>query len=140
MAFQTYNAEFGQGGLSFQYVKSAGGTWRPLEGTDLAGGSAENKTFSNQFTGQLLGFSGTGSLSTVFGYNSGANQFVRIIDGTTTGGNVIAVIAAGAQNNFSVDFGSKGVVIQSGVVVTMSTSPTTNTLTSDGLITVVWTT
>lgn len=134
MAFQNYNTELPHG-QAFLYVKDPIlDTWKPSESYD----SAYNRTVSNGFVGQLTGFISSGRLHSVFGYNSGAAQFVKLIDGTTTGGNVIGLNAVGAQSNFNITFPTNGVLVQSGIIVTMNSFPTGSAQTRDGFITVVW--
>ena len=146
MAFRTYSAEFGQGGQSFNYVKDeslgASGTWRPSATSDLnptlGTGSAYNTSYSNTFTSSFLSLSGAGKLLKVYGYNSGVAQFIKIIDGTTTGGNVIGVTAVGAQSNFNIDFSMPGVLINSGVVVALHLLPTGTPVVAGALISTFW--
>jgi hypothetical protein len=103
-----------------------------------SGADALSVTCSTVFTGSLAA-SDAASLHTVFGYNSGISQYLRVFDGTSSAGTLIGVIAIGAANNFSVDFTSKGAAVEDGVFVALSTSPNSQVnSSSNAIITIVW--
>jgi hypothetical protein len=140
------------------------GAWRPVTADDFAAGGGGGGTSgttdmaptiaaigsgnayeapatygcSINYTGSYLAKASAGTLLTIFGYNSGAQQFLRMYDGTGTNGNVIGVIAIGSANNFSADFTSKGISTVSGIFVATSSSPTSHSAGTNAIVTVVW--
>jgi len=82
------------------------------------------KSFTNGFSNRLLAKPSAGTLFGVNGYNNNTGiQYLHVYDNVNSGSNLINVIAVDAQNNFSVDFGSKGIQMNSGIFVCNSTTP-----------------
>ncbi len=85
-----------------------------------------SKSFTAGFANSLLAKSGQGSLFSVNGFSSYTGvQYLFVYDNFNSNSNLMTVLGLGAQDNFFVDFGDKGVVMNSGVYVTNSLSPTT---------------
>lgn len=132
------------------------GAWRPDTGGSTGGGTdmtATNakldtlnayntpcsRTCSTMFTGSLLAKASAGEIHSVFGYCSGASQYLRVYDGTNVSGSVIGVIAIPSSNNFSIDYSAKGAAVSNGIFVALSSSSTSHVATgADAIITIVW--
>ncbi len=148
-------------------INAPTGAWRPLRGSDFGGSTTVNVSgidtllvdtdeleglarsgnayaapasvsSSSLFTGSF-GVSSAREVHSVFGYSSGNAQYLRVYDGTGVNGTSIGVIAVGGQNNFSMDYGTKGARTTSGIFVAFSSSPVSHVASgSDGIITIIW--
>ena len=167
MADRTYSKAFEINRASpvFSYVEDStllggSGAWRPLRASDFGGGGGGSTDMgptilaiasgnantdpasvscSVNFTGSLLAKAAAGELVSIFGYCSGNAQYLRVYNGINESGSLVGVIAIPSANNFSVDFGAKGVDMSTGIFAALSSSPSSHVATgNDAIISIIW--
>ncbi len=153
MADRNYGSSFNQpkAAPAFCYIwddtlNSGSGMWRPQNADDGGGsggsGSTDmgptilaigsgvayeapaSKAFSSALSNRLLAKSGAGTLFGMNGYNNyTGQQYVHIYDNVNSGSNLISTFLVDGSDNFSIDFGMKGISMASGIFVCNSLTP-----------------
>jgi len=85
-----------------------------------------SKSFTPAFAGSLLAKGSAGTLFSVNGYNNYTGvQYLHIFDNVDASANLISVVAIDGRDNFSIDFGDKGITMNSGIFIRNSLTPVT---------------
>ena len=86
--------------------------------------ASASKAFTPGAAASLLVKNGAGTLFTVNGYSSATGvQYLHIYDNTSAASNLVSVLAIDSSDNFSIDFGDKGIAMNSGIYIRNSLSP-----------------
>lgn len=134
-------------------LNDGSGAWRPLRSSDFAGGGGSPgdntpvvvaiasgnaalssinapaaKAYTSDLSQNLLAKGSSGILFAINGYNSYTGvQYLHVYDNINSGANLISTVAVEGANNFSLDFGSKGVSMPSGIFACNSLTPVAQT-------------
>ncbi len=85
-----------------------------------------SKAFTPTLAGSLLVKGSAGTLFGINGFSSYTGvQYLHIYDNTAATTNLISVLAIDSNDNFSIDFGDKGITMNSGIFARNSLSPIT---------------
>lgn len=105
---------------------------------DLDGEPASSITTST-FKTSLVARTGEGIFYGLFGYCSGAAQYLRLYDGVSESGRLLGVFAVPSANNFSLDIPPVGMAVNDGIFAVLSTSPSSLVASgSDAIITITF--
>lgn len=85
-----------------------------------------SKAFTPTFAGSLLAKGAAGTLFCVNGFNNYTGiQYLHIFDNVDATANLVSVVAIDGKDNFSIDFGDKGITMNSGIFIRNSLTPVT---------------
>lgn len=140
------------------------GWWRPMNASDfgdisvtqsgvfnmesaeiveaIASGNSYKAPFSRAnttgFASNILVKNSAGTLCSINGYSNYTGiQYVHVYDNTNSGDGLVSVVAVDAANNFSIDYGSNGIIMNSGIFICNSLSPVVQQNGSDNIYIVV---
>jgi hypothetical protein len=115
-----------RGTPAFTYLEdTVSGGWRSVRDTDLATSSL--KSYVTGFSVSWAIKPTAGIVYAVNGYNSGATSgYIQVWDNTGfNNAGLISTVKYFADSNIAIEYGDKGVTMNSGIIITASSNPLT---------------